>query len=398
MNDVELAIRLTADANDAAAAMDEVGDAAIRMGNDVDAGTRDADAASNRLDGVADASDNVASKGAQAAGALSGLGDLMGGPFGAAMVVGGTAMQAAADAGDLLNVVTESNIVRKAKDIVVTTTQKTVQLATAAATRVMTAAQWALNAAMRANPIGLAITAAIALAALFVLLYKRSDRFRAIVQSVMAASKRAIDIVWKALQVVGKVVAVYLVTQWKVYKAVVLGVWKAIQVAIRIVFAAIKLYLTAYKTVALAVWSAVREAAVRAWGFIRDYVSDRVKAVRDLARTISDKFATAWTSVKDKGRAAFDALTAPVQRIIDMVESVLDKISKIKLPDLNPLNGRVAVPGSVNSTGVPAVVSSSTGTPVTININVTAGVGDPIAIAAQISQVLSRRATYLGSV
>lgn len=395
MNDVELSIRMTADAQDAANAMEQVGDAAIRMGNDVDAGTRDADAAANRLDGVADASDNVASKGAQAAGALSGLGDLMGGPFGAAMVVGGTAMQAAADAGDLLNVVTESNIVRKAKDIVTTTAQKTANLAAAAATRVMTAAQWALNVAMRANPIGIAIAAALVLVGLFVLLYKRSDRFRAIVKTVMDASRKAIGYVVDALRLVGKVIATYLTVQWRIYSTVVKAVWKGIQAVVRAVVAAIRAYLTAYRAVAVAVWGAVRDAATRVWGAIASYVRDKVAAVREVAGTIRTKFSEVWGAVQTKAESVFSALTSPIQRIIDLVDSVLDKISRIKLPDLNPLNGRVAV-GGVTSSGSSG---TSSGTPPTvININVTAGVGDPLAIASTIESMLKRRANYLGAV
>lgn len=59
------------------------------------------------LDNVAEGSDTVASKGAQAAGALSGLGDLVGGPVGTAMTTFGIGLQAAADSGDLLNAATD---------------------------------------------------------------------------------------------------------------------------------------------------------------------------------------------------------------------------------------------------------------------------------------------------
>lgn len=58
-----------------------------------------------------------------------------------------------------------------------------------AATVVMTAAQWALNVALRANPIGLVITALVALGAGLVILWKKSETFRRIVKGAWNAVK-----------------------------------------------------------------------------------------------------------------------------------------------------------------------------------------------------------------
>ena len=144
------------------------------------------------FDRVAESSDNVASKGSQAAGALSGLGGLAqdaGGPFkglGDAMVFAGGASQAMADAGDLLNVVTESTIVKQAlakTRIVATTVAKK---GASAATKAWTVAQGALNVVMSANPIGLVVLAVVALVAIFVVAYKKSDKFREIVDKAFA--------------------------------------------------------------------------------------------------------------------------------------------------------------------------------------------------------------------
>lgn len=128
---------------------------------------------------AAEGADTVASKGAQAAGALSGLGDLIGGPFGTAMMVGGVAMQAAADAGDLLNVAVEGGkaAIEALKNS--TLVQTIVSKAQAVSTGVVTAAQWAWNAAMNANPIGLIIAAIVLLIAGIVLLVKNWDTVKA---------------------------------------------------------------------------------------------------------------------------------------------------------------------------------------------------------------------------
>lgn len=60
---------------------------------------------------------------------------------------------------------------------------RTASIAAAAAERAQAAATWVLNAALRANPIGIVITALTLLVAGFVLAYRRSETFRAIVQT-----------------------------------------------------------------------------------------------------------------------------------------------------------------------------------------------------------------------
>ena len=73
------------------------------------------------------------------------------------------------------------------RNTVVTTAQRGASLASAAATNVMTVAQRALNLAMRANPIGLIITALILLGTGLVLAYRKSETFRNIVNGAFNA-------------------------------------------------------------------------------------------------------------------------------------------------------------------------------------------------------------------
>lgn len=63
-------------------------------------------------------------------------------------------------------------------------------LAASAAQKTMAAAQWLLNAAMTANPIGLVVVAIIALVAIFVIAYKKSETFRNIVNEAFSAVGR----------------------------------------------------------------------------------------------------------------------------------------------------------------------------------------------------------------
>lgn len=68
-------------------------------------------------------------------------------------------------------------------------------LAGAAATAVVTAAQWAWNAALSANPIGIVIIAIVALVALFVVLWNRCETFRNAVTAVGQAGVAAFNFV-----------------------------------------------------------------------------------------------------------------------------------------------------------------------------------------------------------
>lgn len=71
------------------------------------------------------------------------------------------------------------------------------QMAASAATAVWTGAQWLLNAALTANPIGIVILAIVALVAAIVIAWKKSDTFRRIVTGAFRAVQRAASAAWQ---------------------------------------------------------------------------------------------------------------------------------------------------------------------------------------------------------
>ena len=73
----------------------------------------------------------------------------------------------------------------------------------AAKTAIVTAAQWALNTALLANPIGIIILAIVGLVAALVLAYQKSETFR-----------RIVDAVFKAVLDVVKTVVAWITTNW----------------------------------------------------------------------------------------------------------------------------------------------------------------------------------------
>lgn len=209
MNDIELALRMTADVADVDNAFDSVGTSAKAMGNDVEAASDKASRSAGGLDRVAGSADNLDDKAGRATGALGALSagfELVG------MEKYATGLQSASMATDFFSgvgqsatLILESQRLTQIKATVASARATVVSTAQAGATKVLTVAQRALNIVMRANPLGLAIVAATALIGLFVLLYKRSDTFRTIVQSAGRIAQTALG--------------------WAVDKAKDVGVW-----------------------------------------------------------------------------------------------------------------------------------------------------------------------------
>lgn len=420
----DLVIRAKMDAAAATRGMGDLADSTRRAGDA-------ADAAGQHLDNVAEHADTVASKGAQAAGALSGLGDLVGGKFGSAMMVGGVAMQAFADAGDLVNVVTESAIVRKIKDTAVTVAHTVASKTAAAAQKVWAAAQWALNAAMDANPIGLLVLAIAALVAGVIVAYKKSQTFRDIINGVFRAIKNVaapivnwfadrIPKVWNAIKETSQRV-------WQTIKGAVTNPISTAKATVSRVVGAIKTAVGGawdwIRNKTSTVFSAVKDRAVAPFNSIVDTIKGVPGRIRDLAQSFKnaggavisaliDGLKHAGSFVSDIAGKVWDAVKGMLNAAIDKINSALEfKINPpgpgsitINPPDIPHLatGGIVTSPtiALVGEAGPEVVIPLSRlnglGT-VTINIPVTVngfvGNNDQLAraVAGSVNGALIRR-------
>jgi hypothetical protein len=84
---------------------------------------------------------------------------------------------------------TVTSAAQTVRNTAATAASKAAQLATAAASKTLAAGQYLVNAAMRANPIGLIITALTLLAGGLIYAYKHSEKFRNIVNGALGAVK-----------------------------------------------------------------------------------------------------------------------------------------------------------------------------------------------------------------
>jgi hypothetical protein len=262
---------------------------------------------------AAEASDNLASKSSQATGGLGALAsglELVGlGPYAAGLQSAAMATDFFSGVGDIANLVMESQAVASAS-------AKEAMIDQSVATRTTAAAQKVLNLAMTASPVLLIVAGVILLVGALVLAYKRSETFRRIVQTAMAAARAAVAKVIDGFQAIGTVVG------------------KVMAFAGKVIGTYVRVYVEAFQL--------VFKAAQEAWKLIQDTVARVVGAVVDKVTGVKDKLVGVWNDVRDKGKQAFEDLIAPIQRLVDLVQGLLDKIKSIhvpKLPDLNPFRG-----------------------------------------------------------
>lgn len=89
-----------------------------------------------------------------------------------------------------------------------------------AATYAQTAAQWALNAAMEANPIGIVIVAIVALVSAILLLYDKSEKFRNFVNTVFGEVKEIALELWDSIKAVLEEAKPLIEATWEFIKQV----------------------------------------------------------------------------------------------------------------------------------------------------------------------------------
>jgi phage-related protein len=190
---------------------------------------------------------------------------------------------------------------------------------------------------MAANPITLVILAIVALVAIFVLAWKNSETFRAIVTGAWEAIKTAsvavfnflkgfIHAVWEAIKVV-------FTTYFNIYKAIVIAVWTVIKTVVTGAVNGVKAVITT-------VWNAIKAATSAVWNGIKTAVETAVGRVLDIVRGIKGKitgvFAGAGSWLLDAGKKIIQGLIDGVENMIGTLKSKLksltDLIPKVKGP------------------------------------------------------------------
>jgi len=210
---------------------------------------------------------------------------------------------------------------------------KTAQLAARTATLLWTAAQWLLNAALTANPIGLIIALVAALVIAIVIAYKKSQTFRNIVQGAWRGIQAAAQFVWNnVLKPIFKFIIAY-------YQAL----WTVAQRAAALVVAA---------------WNGMKAGLLAAWNWIKRNVIDKlVQAFRNAqssAQTMRNVIAGVWTAIKNAISNAWTTIKGIFDRFVGAIQNVISWLKKISIPSaVSGLLGKIGI----RATAAPAVAA-----------------------------------------
>jgi hypothetical protein len=199
-----------ADFQDASAAAKKAGgDAGAEFSREFDKTTESSSGAGAGLDAVATKADGLATRASTAAG---GIGDLAGALAANGIIseemagkaeLAASSIMGVAGVADLSVIAMEgvkalqaSDIIQKGVLIGQNIAMRTVQIASTIATGAQAAAQWALNAAMSANPIGIVIAVLALLVGAIILAYNKSETFRNIVQAAWRGIQNGVSFAW----------------------------------------------------------------------------------------------------------------------------------------------------------------------------------------------------------
>lgn len=153
-----------------------------------------------------------------------------------------------------------------------------------------------------------------------------------------------------------------------------------------------------FRNIVNGVFTAVGKVASTVAGAIRKGWETLTNKLGDFFTGARDKIRTAFDNMRDKAVAVASAITAPFRAIVDLIDSIIDKIKDIDLPDLpdlNPFSRSVSTAGS--SFGTTSTQDTWGVQPVQVTVEFRGGfVGDEAQLARVVTQAIQRATTRTG--
>ena len=230
-------------------------------------------------------------------------------------------------AGDFLRSIVQQGV-QVARTTAAWVAQKAAMVAGRVATGAYTAAQWLLNAALNANPIGLIVAAIAALVAALVLAYNKSETFRNVINAA-----------WSGIQsAVGTVVGWFQSYVLPVFKAI----WEGIKIAIWVVVSAVAIYINTWKAVFQGIadflvayvwpyiqtaWNGIQAGVQALWGYIQTAWNGIQSAVQVVVDWISTYVLSAISAVWDGIKTGASLLWSGIQSAWNGIQSAVQTVA-----------------------------------------------------------------------
>lgn len=242
------------------------------------------------------------------------------------------------------------------KETAATIANKAAQVASSAATKAAAAAQWLLNAAMSANPIGLVIAAVLALVAAFVVLWKKSETFREFWIGLWEKIKEVAGTVWEAITGFFSAAWEKIKEIWSVCKEFFSGVWNGIR---SVFLGVIKFYSTIFSgafNIVKNIWNKAAGFFSGIWSGIRRVFSGVGKwftqifqgawrGIMNVFSGVGRFFGGIWNTIKEKftniGQKLGESIGGAFKKAINAVLRTVENVVNAPIRAINSLIGLI---------------------------------------------------------
>ena len=226
-------------------------------------------------------------------------------------------------------------------------------------TKLMTAAQTALNVVMSMNPITLIIIAIVALIAIIVLLWTKCEWFR---NAVMTA----INAIWSVIQTVATFIGNIFQTVFNVVSGVFNAIWSVVQTVFNFIWTIVQNYVnfwitvwttifTIVSTILTSIWNTIQTVFNFIWGIISGVINSIISAFKNVANIVKSVFTSVKNAISSLFKGVVNIIKAPINGLIGLINGVIKGLNKIKMPDWVPAIGGKGI-------NIPLIPKLATGT------------------------------------
>lgn len=309
-------ISILADSKEFESAMDRATSSAKKFEDKAEDVARASDRIDNAVEGTGDRFGDLATNAGTLGGGMQDLGEKIGGTAGSFLTAGGAALEYGSAIGDIGEGL--AGFIKQSKLAVIA------EKAMTAAKTAGTVAQRAMNAAMRANPIGIIITLIALLVAGLVWFFTRTKVGQAIVRVAWAGIQKAMAAVasWWTNVLIPAAQRV-----WTRIQDFFGKLWRFIQVVFR------------YSPLGMIIanWSKI----VAYFGRVRDGVVDRVSSMVDWLRGLPSRISSAVGSF---GSLLYNKGAELIQGLIDGIYAMVGRVASAASSVANTI--KAFLPGS----------------------------------------------------